>query len=447
MARCMKTANCVAILTLGQMIVVFIFIGVRWQTADHVSFCDLSNRIIQDPDVIEKCYKLLQNKYFTPNMASDSTRILSTSTNKLHDEKWKSMRQRIDFALEKCSNSSDVKDITDRIQGIAWTSSSGNLAYCVTPKVGCTYWKRVFRFIYRDFNGTPKSPVDIPRMYTHYGPLKNIKLFQLSEPAARTKMAYMKAFMFTRNPYTRLWSAYIDKYFLPDFWRTDAKNVVLSVRENATSYSKRCANDVTFEEFLTYVVRMSGSRMNEHYVPVHRLCSPCHMKFDYIGKQESFSADASFILDDLGLGYLNTSLADHVTEELKTLITYNFKLKTHLLSGCFHELDVARRLWLAFQINGYIPSEVNFPKAEIMKVRHLNETEAVFAKLVLNQYTSSKKSSTEWKEQRKRYFVSAYQNVPLSLLEDVRDVFQLDFDIFNYESEPEELFYRPASDN
>ena len=52
----------------------------------------------------------------------------------------------------------------------------GNISYCVVPKVGCTFWLNVFRFLHGDTG--PKnytSPFHIPRVITHYGPRKRMK--------------------------------------------------------------------------------------------------------------------------------------------------------------------------------------------------------------------------------------------------------------------------------
>ena len=52
----------------------------------------------------------------------------------------------------------------------------GNISYCVVPKVGCTFWINVFRFLHRDTGSKNyTSPFDIPRIITHYGGRKSMK--------------------------------------------------------------------------------------------------------------------------------------------------------------------------------------------------------------------------------------------------------------------------------
>ena len=51
-----------------------------------------------------------------------------------------------------------------------------NMAYCVVPKAGCTFWINVFRFLHGDTGRRMYvTPFDIPRLFTHYGPLKHMR--------------------------------------------------------------------------------------------------------------------------------------------------------------------------------------------------------------------------------------------------------------------------------
>ncbi|XP_059140526.1 carbohydrate sulfotransferase 12-like [Physella acuta] len=94
-----------------------------------------------------------------------------------------------------------------------------NMVYCHVAKAGCTTWGRIFSFIsradeMRRLNIT--SPFEIQRRKVHYGPLLPIgnKNWDNLKPELPTTA---KKFMFTRDPYARLWSVYLDKFYLPDF--------------------------------------------------------------------------------------------------------------------------------------------------------------------------------------------------------------------------------------
>ncbi|WAQ99210.1 CHSTB-like protein [Mya arenaria] len=154
-------------------------------------------------------------------------------------------------------------------------------------------------------------------------------------------MAEGQSFMFTREPYSRLWSAYIDKFLLPDFWRTDAH-----------------------AEFLQYIVASYPRNLNEHWQPVYKICDPCLVAYDVIGKQGTLANDSHYILQKFGLGYLiptSGSKSLRATNEMTMLVKYNFDLEHAIHKGCFDKEYVAMRLWKAFQYNGYIHRSIDIP--------------------------------------------------------------------------------------
>ena len=46
-------------------------------------------------------------------------------------------------------------------------------------------------------------------------------------------------FMVTRDPFARLWSAYVDKFILPDFWGHTGIYVVRRFRKNPMAVAKK----------------------------------------------------------------------------------------------------------------------------------------------------------------------------------------------------------------
>ena len=130
-------------------------------------------------------------------------------------------------------------------------SHSPPVAYCEVPKVGCTFWKRVLRFINKDYD-TPNitNPKQISRMYTHMASFKNTaKLSLTDDKNFQLFHKIPRKFMFTRDPYTRQWSAYLDKFFLPDFWSAYGKTASMMFRKRPS-----CGDDVSFEEYLRYII-------------------------------------------------------------------------------------------------------------------------------------------------------------------------------------------------
>ncbi|XP_076472391.1 uncharacterized protein LOC143301861 [Babylonia areolata] len=89
-------------------------------------------------------------------------------------------------------------------------------------------------------------------------------------------------FTFVREPYARLWSAYVDKLLTPNvlFWRSTGRYIVGKFRKNPSEKSRRCGHDVTFPEFIRYVIDAQrtgpapGRPLHPHPRPVQHVPPP-----------------------------------------------------------------------------------------------------------------------------------------------------------------------------
>lgn len=175
-------------------------------------------------------------------------------------------------------------------------------AACCVLQVACTNWKRVLMVLSggtaASFGGPDLSL--IPADVAH----KPSTLDRLSDyPAARAAdmlNTYTK-FLFVRHPFERLLSAYRNKleqrhdssrYFQSRFGR----RIVKRYRANATERSLRHGDDVTFAEFAAFVADTRDTVFNEHWAPIDRLCRPCAVNYDFIGKHESLFRDSDYLL-------------------------------------------------------------------------------------------------------------------------------------------------------
>lgn len=347
------------------------------------------------------------------------------------------MRYRISNITNKCSylRKSTYWQNLNQV-GKVWTYTPLDIHYCIVPKVGCTFWKRIMRFIAQDYpsNQSIERPSDIDRTFVHFEKLQNLSECAVHNPILRIMMMSGKSFTFSRDPYSRLWSAYIDKFLLPDFWRTEAVSVIQRLRPNGTENEKSCANDVTFHEFLTFIKLTANSGLNEHWDNIHRLCSPCHVKYDVIGKLETFSQDADYILTAFGLDYLKetTTGRDMVRDEIETLTTYNFDLEPKMRKECFDKIEVARRLWIAFQYNGYIHRNISFPKDRFQSDEFQQQPRTVFIDIVFETLEHQKELGHTLKSQKRTMMLETYRSIPKSLLSDIAKVYEYDFELFGY---------------
>ena len=60
--------------------------------------------------------------------------------------------------------------------------------------------------------------------------------------------------------------------------------------------------NITFDEFANYVVKVKdgGKFCNEHWQPYDKLCHPCGVNYDFIGRFENLE-EARYVLEIYGL--------------------------------------------------------------------------------------------------------------------------------------------------
>ena len=175
-----------------------------------------------------------------------------------------------------------------------FVSEKYKLVYCSIPKVACTVWKRIVANL-EGLNITKGIHKKTK------GKLKILSNYSLEE--RKTILKSYKKFMFVREPFERLLSAYRDCFWgkfksKTAYW----KNYHNYIKGVLVSYSGRYNDtfpaDVTFEQFATYLVLRwrKGGLFQEHWREQYNLCHPCRVQFDYIGHYETLAEDALFIL-------------------------------------------------------------------------------------------------------------------------------------------------------
>ncbi|XP_024587908.1 carbohydrate sulfotransferase 11 isoform X1 [Neophocaena asiaeorientalis asiaeorientalis] len=200
------------------------------------------------------------------------------------------------------------------------------LIYCYVPKVACTNWKRLMMVL--TGRGKYSDPMEIPANEAHVSAnLKTLNQYSIPEINHRLK-SYMK-FLFVREPFERLVSAYRNKFtqkYNTSFHKRYGTKIVRRQRKNATQEALRKGDDVKFEEFVAYLIDPHTQReepFNEHWQTVYSLCHPCHIHYDLVGKYETLEEDSNYVLQLAGVGsYLkfptyakSTRTTDEMTTE------------------------------------------------------------------------------------------------------------------------------------
>ena len=243
-----------------------------------------------------------------------------------------------------------------------------------------------------------------------------------------------------RDPFTRIWSAYIDKFLLPDFWASKGKHIISMTRPNPKLMALRCGHDVTFLEFVQYIIEVGHSfqfyNQDKHWLPASDICDPCFFKPSIIGKQETFLADFKYTLEQTGLSkWLEKIQAVHITGfEIKEEIDYTFRI-FHRVEKCIDKYELSKRIWTAFILNGYIPANETFP-TDIDPGSLNAESFHELVKGVRAKYTIT---SEQKRAIRTHALQTAYRQVPKDHLDALRELYKLDFVLFGYNPHPDYL--------
>ena len=335
-----------------------------------------------------------------------------------------------------------VNTVCNRTGLISWkfTEVSGikanNLSYCMVQKAGCTIYIRLFKFL-NGQNRQTGTPLSIGKYEVHNTQSKLYKQFTKNDNDFI--MTSLRA-MTVRNPYTRLWSAYIDKLLLPDFWQTKGKQIVKFSRSKPSEKASRCGYDVTFPEFIKYVLSTGHSmayiHQDKHWLPASDICDPCAFKPEIINKQETFAKDLKYTLRISNLtDMIPKVIANEPTEfEIKDEIDYNFKIH-HKFTSCIDKYGLSKLIWIALALNGYIPATESFPidiYGESLNAESLYE----MVKAVREKHKVTKEDT---KAARKLALRTAYSQISHSDMERLKELYKYDFEMFGYDPTPDFL--------
>ena len=230
-------------------------------------------------------------------------------------------------------------------------SSKYNLSYCKVPKVGCTFWTQAFAVLNK--GAEVANNVFGIACKTVHRQLASGRVNFDSDVRMKSRSV-----LISRDPYTRLYSAFVDKILLP-------ADRIESIEGLEGLGNVMCESEITFKMFLQKILEAAYDRkfLDKHWAPIVSLCDPCNVTPYALVKQESFSTDVEFVLQEIRIAsdefeVIHGALHDHRIEAtvpgiIQTVLSRKPQCKT--------KLDVARKLWLSFQIQGYIKLTFLFP--------------------------------------------------------------------------------------
>ncbi|XP_033624375.1 carbohydrate sulfotransferase 13-like isoform X1 [Asterias rubens] len=234
--------------------------------------------------------------------------------------------------------------------------------YCSVPKIACTSWKKVFLVLMKAF----KTTEEISQYYTNRAGKKQLKELRDFSPFQidRILKTYTK-FMFARHPFSRVLSAFKNK-LAPDssferavLWqRSVGKRIIDRYRDKDHLPQTADNYDLTFNEFIKYLIDPEANGNNLHWSEIYKQCLPCDIDYDIIGKFETLQSDSKFILNLINAEGVVFPGSDSSSPTGSSNQTY---LELHFKDVPLVDLQkLYERFRLDFQLFGYDPPTLAF---------------------------------------------------------------------------------------
>ncbi|XP_052081811.1 carbohydrate sulfotransferase 12-like [Mytilus californianus] len=307
---------------------------------------------------------------------------------------------------------------------------SKQLAYCRVYKGGSTFWKRLLAYLQRNIKLSPFriKPQDEQSKY-------RVSCAKHSLNGTYNILTETRSFMFTRNPYSRILSAYIDKLYSPNpyFWKTLGVIIMKTVGKNPS-----CGSAVTFRDLVEYIIQTPIEKLDDHFIPIHSICRPCQVNYHYIGKMENFLNDTVNIFAKFQINsspYITQNFSDEYKYDAIYDTVQAFIAFRHESKKCMNPYTGLQRIWRKLQYRGIISENKSIP---------LNKKESqhiLLSKLltiISTTHQISKKDNLS--VQRRKLFIQAYNTIPLTLMYKLQNVYHNDFKLFGYDPFPKSLF-------
>ncbi|KAH9491493.1 hypothetical protein Btru_032094 [Bulinus truncatus] len=167
------------------------------------------------------------------------------------------------------------------------------LIYWAIPKVGSSFWKRIFKVLDSSSMNGGKM-FDMTNMEAHINVPQSMVFSNYHQSAREEMLRSYTKFLFVREPFSRLFSAYVDKLMIPaDVGETVTKQMISS----GALLNRTCPWQVSFTELCSYVADtiLGHKKLEDHFSPVS-VHQPCGFNVTMLGKVETFQEDFRAIL-------------------------------------------------------------------------------------------------------------------------------------------------------
>ncbi|OWF55452.1 carbohydrate sulfotransferase 8-like isoform X1 [Mizuhopecten yessoensis] len=313
-----------------------------------------------------------------------------------------------------------------------------HLVYCPVQKTGSTFLQSLMRRVDRD----GVKNVDTRSMMSNK-----------EKDTDLTEFHYMLSssfkMMFTREPYSRLFSGYVDKLFTVNtlYWKDTGTYIKNNILKPESKRPTKCGHGITFPQFIKYVIESerTGVHTDRHFTPIYEHCRPCQIPYDFIGKMETFANDSLILLNAWNKRYgINITYDDfEVDTALQRAISHTGRLYSMRkdMEQCISFHSGMQKIWMTLQIRGILSKQSRLPFTE-------SEAAGVNRTQLTDAWTKAFKSETDraaTRKQKMEALVEAYRQVPMEDLVKLREVVRPDCELFGYNVSPDYIFNRSDS--
>ena len=310
-----------------------------------------------------------------------------------------------------------------------------NLLLCMIQKTGSTFWLRILQGLGRD-----SKPFRVTSI-THeeaYNTNDGYETLQAHHPDLVSILAERAiSFMFVRNPYTRLFSAWLDKIYNLNlvFFKHFGRKIAANRAKHIKYETLGCAPDITFGEFVSYLTSsmLAGKCVDAHFSLQNDHCHPCKYHYSYIGKYETFKEDTEYILEKSNLTqFVIVDDFDSGNDEIKDAVHFLYSQKSSL-KNCNVSIYCAMfKVWHRLQSRGIVSTKLKFPLANAQVAQQTHST--TFRQMILEARSHS--DPGELKRNRKRAYVREIRSLTKDQIDGIKHAFNIDFQLFGYDFEP-----------
>ena len=298
----------------------------------------------------------------------------------------------------------------------AITFDSLELAVCQVPKAGSSFWKSIL------------------------GKKYNAKVAHGNFEVANEKWKEYFRLTFVRHPLYRLFSAYNDKIVgMEKFYIKYAYPLISKLRDGDRSDYSPCWDDISFEEFVKLVIsqiKKDPYTVDVHWSPYYGLCKTCEMDYQFIGKVETFKTDLQLL--QMSLKTHNVTLDvdnyDHASAYLNDKCRQMNLKDTNAvvnLRECRNVEKILSRKLQSLWNKGFT-EEFGFT-IEAFKRISKRKWKQTCMDIAERNILSSESRKKLVRARSKRVAKEGIKQLDPELLQDLIDVLQPDFEMFDYD--------------